>query len=162
MVEGHQGAYYLAFIYIFFANYVNLFVCISVCLPASQTAKPIILKLSEIVGTVPATVDARPHLSPFEAPSIPFWGPIYPLLGNIIQSCSISFLAPSLNGEVSWYFKKLWMGYDKTRWMSWLGDNNKPSSGPDPDLAHQWDTKRKLFSLVEVCPLPSAVLVSSL
>ena len=32
-------------------------------------------------------------------------------------------------------------------------------SGPDPDLAYKWDTKRKLFSLAEACALPSAVLV---
>ena len=32
-------------------------------------------------------------------------------------------------------------------------------SGPDPDPAYQWDTKRKLFSLVEVCVLRSAVPV---
>ena len=35
------------------------------------------------------------------------------------------------------------------------------SSGPNPDLAHQWDSKRKLISLVEVCALPSALLVTS-
>ena len=28
-------------------------------------------------------------------------------------------------------------------------------SGPDPDPANQWDTKRKLSSLAEVCDLPS-------
>ena len=33
-------------------------------------------------------------------------------------------------------------------------------SGPDPDLADHWDTKRKLFSLAEVWALPNAVLVS--
>ena len=32
---------------------------------------------------------------------------------------------------------------------------------PDPDLAYQWDTKCKLFSLAEVCALPSAVLVQT-
>ena len=32
-------------------------------------------------------------------------------------------------------------------------------SGPDADLAYQWDTKHKLFSLVEVCALPCANLV---
>ena len=31
--------------------------------------------------------------------------------------------------------------------------------GPDQDPAYQWDTKCKLFSLVEVCALPSVVLV---
>ena len=31
---------------------------------------------------------------------------------------------------------------------------------PDPDLAHQWDTKRKLFNLAEVRAPPSAVLVT--
>ena len=33
--------------------------------------------------------------------------------------------------------------------------------GPNADQAYQWDTKRKLFSLVEVWALPSAVLVAS-
>ena len=33
------------------------------------------------------------------------------------------------------------------------------SSDLDPDLAYQWDTKRKLFSLMEVCALSRAVLV---
>ena len=32
-------------------------------------------------------------------------------------------------------------------------------SGPDADLAYQWDTKNKLFSLAEVFALPSAILV---
>ena len=32
-------------------------------------------------------------------------------------------------------------------------------SGPDSDPADQWDTKRKLFILAEVCAPPSAVLV---
>ena len=32
---------------------------------------------------------------------------------------------------------------------------------PDADLAYQWDTKRKLFSLAEVCTPPSTVLVSA-
>ena len=33
-------------------------------------------------------------------------------------------------------------------------------SGPDPDPAFQWEKKkRKLFSLAEVCALPSAILV---
>ena len=31
-------------------------------------------------------------------------------------------------------------------------------SGLDPDLAYQWDTKCKPFSLTEVCALPSAAL----
>ena len=33
-------------------------------------------------------------------------------------------------------------------------------SGTAADLAHQWDTKRKLFRLLEVCTLPSAILVT--
>ena len=33
-------------------------------------------------------------------------------------------------------------------------------SGPNPDAAYQWDTKRELFSLAEVCALPSAVVVA--
>ena len=32
-------------------------------------------------------------------------------------------------------------------------------SGLNPDPANQWDTKCKLFSMAEVCTLPSAVLV---
>ena len=31
-------------------------------------------------------------------------------------------------------------------------------SGQDPDPADQWDPKHKLFSLAELCALPSAVL----
>ena len=27
---------------------------------------------------------------------------------------------------ISLYFKKLWTSYDKTWWMNWLGDENKP------------------------------------
>ena len=61
------------------------------------------------------------------------------------------------------------MDYDKTWWMSCLGDENKPirfwcvtrTNGPDADPADQRDTKSKLFSLAEVCALPSAVLVTS-
>ena len=33
------------------------------------------------------------------------------------------------------------------------------TNGPDADSASQWDTKRKLISLVEVCALPRADLV---
>ena len=35
-------------------------------------------------------------------------------------------------------------------------------SGPNPDPANQWDIKRKLCSLAEVCALLSAVLVDKL
>ena len=35
------------------------------------------------------------------------------------------------------------------------------ASGPNPDLAHQWDTKRKLFILAEVCIVRIAVLIVS-
>ena len=50
--------------------------------------------------------------------------------------------------------------------MSWVSDTNKPirfesGSDSDTDPAYQWDTKRKLFSLVEVYTLLSAVLVTS-
>jgi len=46
----------------------------------------------------------------------------------------------------------------------WIGEVTRMSrfdfgSGLDPDPASQWDAKRKLFSLVEVCAPPSAVLV---
>ena len=46
-----------------------------------------------------------------------------------------------------------------------MGDKNKPiwvnfSSGPNPDLVYQWDTKRKLIiSLAEEYALPSALPV---
>ena len=33
-------------------------------------------------------------------------------------------------------------------------------SGPDADMAGKWDTKCKLFSLVEVCTILCAVLVT--
>ena len=32
--------------------------------------------------------------------------------------------------------------------------------GPDPDPAYQWDTKRKVFSLAEVCTPPSVIVVT--
>ena len=32
-------------------------------------------------------------------------------------------------------------------------------SRPNPDPAYQWDTKRKLFSLADVCAPPYAVIV---
>ena len=62
---------------------------------------------------------------------------------------------------------KLWNDYDKSWWMRWVGDKNKTirfccvtrTNGPDADLAYQWDTKRKLLSLAEVCTLLSFVLV---
>ena len=41
-------------------------------------------------------------------------------------------------------------------------DKNKPIRfwlGPDADPAYQLDTNHKLFSLVEVCVLPNAILV---
>ena len=65
------------------------------------------------------------------------------------------------------YFKKLWTDSDETQWMSQFGDENKlirfwcvtKMNGPDVDPAYQCDTKRKLFSLAEVCALPSAILV---
>ena len=48
------------------------------------------------------------------------------------------------------------MDFDKTRWMSWIGDNKlvrfwfvMRTNGPDADAAYQWDTKCKLFSLAE-------------
>ena len=47
--------------------------------------------------------------------------------------------------------------------MSWFGDKTSQlnfSSGPKTDPAYRWDTKRKLISLVEVCSLPSALLVA--
>ena len=52
--------------------------------------------------------------------------------------------------------------------IRWVDDKNKPIRfwcvtrmiGPDADLAYQCDTKRKLFSLVEVHALPSVILVT--
>ena len=34
-------------------------------------------------------------------------------------------------------------------------------SGQDADITYSWNTKRKLFSLAEVCTLPSAITVTS-
>ena len=59
------------------------------------------------------------------------------------------------------------MDYEKFWWISWVGDKNKPNEfscvtrtyDPDADLAYRCDPKRKLFSLAEVCALPSVVLV---
>ena len=58
---------------------------------------------------------------------------------------------------------KSW-GRIMTKLGGWVGFVTRTSrlyfrSGPNTDLTHQWDTKRKLFSLVEVCALPSAILV---
>ena len=62
------------------------------------------------------------------------------------------------------YLKKLWMYDDKTWWMSWLDDKNKRIRFwfRLADLAHRWDTKRKLFSQAEGCTPPSAVVVEGL
>ena len=47
-----------------------------------------------------------------------------------------------------------WVGLVmRTSWLDF-------GSGPDGDPAYQWDTKHKLFSLAEVCALPSALLVA--
>ena len=65
-----------------------------------------------------------------------------------------------------WYIarclRNIWMDLDETcgkvgsaTRMNWFDFGEDP----DPDLAYQWDTKVKLFSLAEVCTLPSAVLV---
>ena len=51
---------------------------------------------------------------------------------------------------------------DETWWVSWLGEKISQlnfSSGPNPDPAYQWDTKRKLISMVEVYSSLSALLV---
>ena len=59
--------------------------------------------------------------------------------------------------------------YNKTMWVSWFGDNNKPIrfwlriqiqirpglKNPDSDPTYQWDNKFKLSSLAEVCAPPS-------
>ena len=64
------------------------------------------------------------------------------------------------------YFKRLWMSYDNTRCMSWLGARtSRFNFGSNPiqighSTGHQWDPKRKLFSLVEVHALTSAILVN--
>ena len=57
------------------------------------------------------------------------------------------------------YLKKLWTSSDKTRWM--IGSVTTSRLDFSSDAVHQWDTKRKLFSLVEVYPLPCAVLPCS-
>ena len=55
---------------------------------------------------------------------------------------------------------RIWMKFcghvwcvTRTNWLDF-------GFGPDRDLASQWDTKPKLFSLVEGCALPSALLVT--
>ena len=52
------------------------------------------------------------------------------------------------------YFKRLWKRCGSVTKISRFDY----SSGPDPDPAYQCNTKRQLFSLVEVCALSSAVL----
>ena len=53
------------------------------------------------------------------------------------------------------------MDYDKTWWMRWLDDKNKPNRfcflSADP--AYQWDTKQGLFNLTEVYTPLSAIPV---
>jgi len=65
-----------------------------------------------------------------------------------------------------WYIarhlKKLWMDYDKTWWMSWVGDKNKPirfglRSGCRS--SNLWETKRKLFILAVVRARLHVVLI---
>jgi len=61
---------------------------------------------------------------------------------------------------IAWYFKKLWTNYDKTMWMSSLGEKNKPirfwlRSKFRSDVSVGY--KCKLFSLAEVRDLPSTV-----
>ena len=63
---------------------------------------------------------------------------------------------------IAQYLRKLQTDSDETWWMSWFRDEDKPIkfiSHPNPDLNYQWDTKLKLISLVEVCSLPSALLI---
>ena len=52
------------------------------------------------------------------------------------------------------------MDYDKIWWMSWLDDKTKSIvfCFRSADPAYQWDTKRKPFSLAEICALPSVIL----
>ena len=53
------------------------------------------------------------------------------------------------------------MSYDKIRRI-WVGSVTRTSQFDDgSDPAHQWDTKRKRFSLAEVSTLPSAALLRS-
>ena len=64
------------------------------------------------------------------------------------------------NRERARYFKMLWTSSDKTQWMILFGDKNKPfrfwfRSESRSELS--WDTKCKLFTLVERCASPSAV-----
>ena len=47
-------------------------------------------------------------------------------------------------------------------WVGWVTRTSQSDfGGPEPELASQWDPKRKLFSVVKVCSRPSAVLVAA-
>jgi len=64
-------------------------------------------------------------------------------------------------------FQKVVEKNDKTWWMSWVGDKNKPitfwcvtrTNSPDAYPANQWDTKHKLFSLAGLCARLISILV---
>ena len=62
-------------------------------------------------------------------------------LSTVSQCCGL--IITKLCGQVGWVIRT--SQYDFC-------------SGPDADPAYQWDTKCKLFSLVEVCALPGAIL----
>ena len=61
------------------------------------------------------------------------------------------------------YLKKLWTDSYEIWCTGWECEKYKLIRffGEDPDPAYQWDTKRKLFSLMEVHTPPSAVLAAS-
>ena len=53
----------------------------------------------------------------------------------------------------------LWMDSVEIWWRGLVCDKNHSrldlGSAPDTDPAYHWNTKRKLFSLAEMCSLPS-------
>ena len=65
---------------------------------------------------------------------------------------------------IAGYLKKVMDGFwrnlvdELVRWQD-QASRFDFSWGPNPDPVSQWDIKRKLFSLVEECALPSAVVV---
>ena len=47
-------------------------------------------------------------------------------------------------------------------WVGYVARTSRLDFGldTDPDPVYQWDTKRKLFTLAQVCARPSAVIIS--
>jgi len=68
---------------------------------------------------------------------------VHPESHNIVTFCELTMLKSC--GRV--------VSVTRTRWLHF-------GSGPDPDTAHRWDTKRNRLYLAEVCAPPSAVPVN--